>query len=142
MNNLRQYLNSPKPTRALLSVKPNFADAIIRGKKKYEFRRNIFSRQVDVVLVYATVPVGRVVAEFDVCSVISETLPTLWKRTQKYAGIDSECFWEYFSGKDFGHAIEIGKVRPYKIPFCPVKEFGIRPPQSFVYLEAFTGRSI
>jgi len=142
MNNLSQYLNSPKPTRALLSVKPNFADAIIRGKKKYEFRRNIFARQVDVVLVYATVPVGRVVAEFDVCSVISETLPTLWKRTQKYAGIDSECFWEYFSGKDFGHAIEIGKVRPYKMPFCPVKEFGIRPPQSFVYLEAFTGRSI
>ena len=142
MNNLRQYLNSPKPTRALLSVKPNFAEAIIRGKKKYEFRRSIFARPVDVVLVYATVPVKRIVAEFDVCSVISETLPTLWKRTQKFAGINSEYFCEYFTGKNIGHAIKIGNVRPYKIPFCPIEEFGIRPPQSFVYLEALTGKSI
>lgn len=134
MNNLRQYLNSPKPTRALLSVKPNFADAIIRGKKKYEFRRNIFARQVDVVLVYATVPVRRVVAEFDVCSVISESLPLLWERTHHLAGIDSEFFWKYFEGRDYGHAIEIGDVRQYKIPFCPIEELGVRPPQSFVYL--------
>ncbi|MCK4792478.1 MAG: hypothetical protein KAV87_52600 [Desulfobacteraceae bacterium] len=136
MNNLRQCLNSLKPTRALLSVKPNFAEAIIRGKKKYEFRRSIFVRPVDVVLIYATVPVRRVVAEFDVCSVISDTLPTLWKRTQKFAGIDSEFFWEYFEGRDYGHAIEIGDVRPYKTPFCPIKELGVRPPQSFVYLES------
>lgn len=136
MNNLTQYSDSLKPTRALLSIRPDFVEAIIRGEKKFEFRRSIFARPVDIVLVYATVPVRRVVAEFDVCSVISEKLHTLWKRTHRSAGIDSELFWKYFEGKDYGYAIEIGEVRPYKVPFCPIEELGIRPPQSFVYLEA------
>jgi predicted transcriptional regulator len=117
-----------------LSIRPDFVEAIIRGEKKFEFRRSIFARPVDVVIVYATVPVQRVVAEFDVCSIISEKLPTLWKRTHKSAGIGREFFLKYFEGKDYGHAIEIGKVRLYKMPFCPIEKFGIRPPQSFVYL--------
>lgn len=134
MNSSTQYSHSLKPTRALLSIRPDFVEAIIRGEKKFEFRRSIFARQVDIVLVYATVPVRRVVAEFDVCSIISETLPTLWKHTQQFAGIDSNYFWKYFEGREYGHAIEIGDVRPYKIPFCPIEELGVRPPQSFVYL--------
>lgn len=136
MNNLTQYSDSLKPTRALLSIRPDFVEAIIRGEKKFEFRRSIFARPVDIVLVYATVPVRRVVAEFDVCSVISESLPLLWKRTHHSAGIDSEFFWKYFEGKDYGYAIEIGEVRTYKTPFCPIEELGVYPPQSFVYLEA------
>jgi predicted transcriptional regulator len=107
----------------------------MRGEKKFEFRRSIFARPVDIVLVYATVPIRQVVAEFDVCSVISETLPLLWKQTHQFAGIDEEFFWKYFEGRDCGHAIEIGDVRPYKIPFCPIEKLGVRPPQSFVYLE-------
>lgn len=134
MNNSPQCSDSLKPTRALLSIRPDFVEAIIRGEKKFEFRRSIFARPVDVVIVYATVPVQRVVAEFDVCSIISEKLPTLWKRTHKSAGIGREFFLKYFEGKDYGHAIEIGKVRLYKMPFCPIEKFGIRPPQSFVYL--------
>ena len=138
MKNLRQCSDCPKPTRALLSIRPNFADAIIRGEKKYEFRRSIFARPVDVVLVYATVPVRRVLAEFDVRSIISEALPGLWKRTHQFAGIDSEFFWKYFEGKDYGYAIEIGDVRTYKTPFCPIEELGVYPPQSFVYLGTLT----
>ena len=135
MNSSKQYSDSLKPTRALLSIKPEFVEAIIRGEKKFEFRRSIFSRPVDVVVVYATVPVRRVVAEFDVRSVISESLPLLWKRTHHFAGIDSEFFWKYFEGKDYGYAIEIGDVRTYRNPFCPIEELGVYPPQSFVYLE-------
>ena len=136
MNSSTQCSDFRKRTYALLSIKPDFAESIIRGEKKFEFRRSIFARPVDVILVYVTVPVRRVVAEFDVCSVISETLPTLWKRTHQFAGIDSKFFWKYFEGRDYGHAIEIGDVRLYKIPFCPIEELGVRPPQSFVYLES------
>lgn len=135
MNNLTLYSDSPKPTRALLSIRPDFVEAIIRGEKKFEFRRCIFARPVDVVVVYATVPVRRVVAEFDVRSIMSETLPILWKRTHQSSGIDRKFFWKYFKGKDYGHAIEIGEVRTYKTPFCPIEELGVYPPQSFVYLE-------
>jgi predicted transcriptional regulator len=121
-----------------LSIRPNFVESIIQGKKKFEFRRSIFTRPVDIVVVYATAPVRRVVAEFDVCSVISESLSLLWKRTHHFAGIDSEFFWNYFEGKDYGYAIEIGEVRTYKTPFCPIEELGVFPPQSFVYLEALS----
>lgn len=135
MNSSKLYSDSPNPTRALLSIKPNFAYAILRGEKKYEFRRSIFTRPVDVVVLYATAPVRRVVAEFEVCSVISQPLQTLWDRTKKFAGIGEEYFFRYFQGRVYGHAIEIGEVRPYKSPFCPIERFGIRPPQSFVYLD-------
>lgn len=135
MNSSKPYSDSPNPTRALLSIKPKFAYAILRGEKKYEFRRSIFARPVRVVLLYASAPVRRVVAEFEVRSIISQPLQTLWNRTKIFAGIGEEFFFRYFHGREYGHAIEIGEVRPYKAPFCPVERFGIKPPQSFVYID-------
>lgn len=49
------------------------AAAILAGEKKYEFRRVIFSRRVNIVVIYATAPIRRVVGEFDVLAVISES---------------------------------------------------------------------
>jgi len=120
----------------LLSIKPRFASAIFKGEKRFEFRKNIFSRPVDIVIVYATVPVRRVVGEFDVRSVIGEPLPSLWERTRRFAGIEEDFFFRYFEGREYGYAIEVGEVRTYERPFCPIEHLGIRPPQSFVYLES------
>ncbi len=106
------------------------------GEKRFEFRRNIFKRNVDIISIYITAPVCRVVAEFDVLSIISAPLPRLWKSTKKHAGIDEDSFYRYFKGRDCGHAIVIGNVREYKEPFCPIKRLGIKPPQSFVYMDA------
>jgi predicted transcriptional regulator len=117
-----------------LSIRPEYANAIFHGGKKYEFRRIIFSRKVDIIVVYVTSPVRKVVAEFDVISIISEPLFNLWDKTWKFAGIDITVFLKYFKGCKEGHAIEIGEVRLYNEPFCPVKKFGLRPPQLFSYL--------
>lgn len=136
MKTSKRYLAYPKPTYALLSIKPNFAEAILRGEKKYEFRRSIFTRPVDIVLLYASAPVQRVLAEFDVRSIVTESVETLWELTKRSAGIGEDLFYRYFAGRDYGHAIEIGEVRPYKIPFCPVEYLGIRPPQSFAYVNS------
>ena len=44
--------------KALLSIKPEFADMIFAGTKRYEFRRAIFKRNdLEGVLVYASSPV-------------------------------------------------------------------------------------
>jgi predicted transcriptional regulator len=106
----------------------------MRGDKKYEFRRTIFSRNVDVVVLYVSAPVSQVVAEFDVISVVTEPLLSLWKKTKEYAGINMTLFLAYFKGCKTGHAIEIGEVRSYLEPFCPIKKLGLKPPQSFIYL--------
>ncbi len=56
--NSQQLSHSPKPTRALLSIRPQYADAIFRGEKRFEFRRAMFRKEVDVVVVYTTSPVS------------------------------------------------------------------------------------
>src|SRR2546426_12044630 len=127
-------LDSQKRIRALLSIRPRFASAILSGEKRYEFRRRIFIRPVKVIVVYATVPVRRIVAEFEVRAVISDDPKSLWKRTRQFAGIEKKVFFEYFRDSKVGYAIKIGEVRRYTIPYCPIEKIGIRPPQSFVYL--------
>lgn len=136
MKNLTLYSDYPNPTRALLSIKPKYSSAIFRGEKRFEFRRSSFSRPVDIVVVYVTAPVQKVIGEFDVRSVIGESVPSLWERTKRFAGVERDFFFRYFEGREYGYAIEVGEVRSYRSPFCPIERFGIRPPQSFVYLDS------
>jgi predicted transcriptional regulator len=118
-----------------LSIRPEFVAAIVRGEKRYEFRRRIFRQPVDVVVVYASVPIRRVVAEFRVESIVSASPNKLWRLTRREAGVDRHRFKDYFHGKNVGYAIKIGAVREYRSPFCPKERYGVRPPQSFIYLD-------
>jgi predicted transcriptional regulator len=117
-----------------LSIRPQYADAIFRGEKRFEFRRAIFRKPVGVVVVYITSPVSRVVGEFDVKEILSDTVEALWSRTKNSAGIEQHRFFDYFDGRDVGHAIVIGAVRSYRKPLDLALAFGVRPPQSFIYL--------
>jgi predicted transcriptional regulator len=117
-----------------LSIRPPYAEAIFRGEKRFEFRRAIFRQAVDVVVVYITSPTCLVVGEFDVTDVISDSVADLWSRTSRHAGIDRDGFFSYFRGRDVGHAIAIGSVRKYRTPLELAGTFGIRAPQSFVYI--------
>ena len=134
MSNSRKSWNSQKQTCALLSIRPPYAEAIFRGEKRFEFRRAIFRKAVDVVVVYTTSPTSLVVGEFDVTEIISDSVEELWSRTSQYAGIDEELFFNYFKGRGVGHAISIGNIRKYKKPLDLASTFGIRAPQSFVYI--------
>jgi predicted transcriptional regulator len=118
----------------LLSIRPPYAEAIFRGEKRFEFRRAIFRRSVDVVVVYITSPTCLVVGEFDVAEVISDSVEDLWSRTRLHAGIDRGAFLDYFKGRSVAHAIVIGSVRKYRKPLELAGAFGIRAPQSFVYV--------
>lgn len=119
-----------------MSIRPRYADAIFSGEKRFEFRRAIFRRPVNVVVVYTTSPVSRVVGEFDIESIISDTIEGLWLRTKHCAGIDRKRFFSYFAGRKVGHAIAIGSVRRYRQTLDLSSNFGVRPPQSFLYLGA------
>lgn len=133
-NSSARSSDSLKPTHAVLSIKPQYAEAIFSGKKRFEFRRAIFRRDIQVVIVYITSPVGQVVGEFRVDEIITDDVDALWDRTETYAGIDRRGFFDYFDGRDVGHAIVIGTVRRYKQPLDLQKTYGVRPPQSFLYV--------
>jgi predicted transcriptional regulator len=118
----------------LLSIRPHYAEAIFRGEKKYEYRRAIFKQPVDVVVVYITSPTSQIVGEFEVAGIIADSIESLWRRTNRAAGIAEDAFFKYFDGKEVGYAIKIGTVRRYRNPKQLGETYGIRAPQSFVYI--------
>jgi predicted transcriptional regulator len=49
-------------TSVLLSIKPEFADKIFCGLKRYEFRKVLFkNRNVKKIVVYASAPIRKVI---------------------------------------------------------------------------------
>jgi len=120
--------------RVLLSIKPEFVKKIISGEKKVEFRRKIFKRNVRIIVVYASYPWKSVIGEFVIEDIIKSNLQRLWEITKHEAGIDEKFFWQYFAGKDYGYAIKIKDFLLYKKKLDIEKHFGLKPPQSYVYI--------
>jgi predicted transcriptional regulator len=122
--------------KVLLSIKPEFADKIFNGTKKYEFRRSVFkNRDVKTVVVYASSPVQQVIGEFEIDRILNHNLEELWQLTKDYSGISEHFFFEYFGNKEKGYAIKIGNARRYKKALSLKEDFHVVPPQSFMYLE-------
>lgn len=124
------------PTSVLLSIKPEFAEKILSGRKRYEFRRVIFkTKDVSRVVIYASHPVHRVVGEFAVDGILELGKTRLWEHTKQYSGIAETHFRKYFKNSNKAYAIKIIGAKRYPRPIelkrlCP----SARPPQSFMYL--------
>jgi predicted transcriptional regulator len=124
-----------KAMKVLLSIKPEYANKIFTGEKKYEFRRTIFkNKQIKKVIVYASSPISKVIGEFDIDIIISEEPSRLWEITQQHSGISEDFFYSYFNQKEIAHAIKVKSFKKYDDPLCIRKDFNALPPQSFMYL--------
>ena len=122
--------------RVLLSIKPEFAEMIFAGTKKFEFRRSVFKNpDVKTVVVYASSPVQKVIGEFEIETIIKDELEALWQQTCEYAGISKDFFFSYFSNKACGYAIQIKTTKKYERALCLRNDFNATPPQSFMYLD-------
>jgi predicted transcriptional regulator len=121
--------------KVILSIKPEYANKIFAGTKKYEFRRAIFKNpDVKRVVVYSSSPVQKIIGEFEIERIISHELETLWNKTKKYSGISEDFFLQYFGDKEMGFAIKIKNARLYPTPKCIREDYNLFPPQSFLYL--------
>ena len=125
--------------KVLLSIKPEYANRILDGTKRYEFRRRVHcNSRVHTVVIYATKPIGKVIGEFSIKHVHSKSPRQLWKIAKDYSGISKRLFFEYFQGRDVGHAIEVNHVKRYHKPMS-IKDFlpsGF-PPQSYAYISEY-----
>ncbi len=121
--------------KALLSIKPEFAEKIFSGEKSFEFRKSVFSKKVSSIVLYVTAPVGKIVGEFTVLGILEDSPASLWEMTCEQAGISRKFFFTYFKGRKKAFAIEIGNPRKYEEAIDPYR-LGKRfvPPQSFRYL--------
>lgn len=121
--------------KVLLSIKPEFVERIFDGSKKYEYRKMLFKRKdINVVVIYASAPVQRVVGEFSIIDILSEEIDILWDKTKEYSGISKEYYMSYFQNKKVANAIKIGKIKKFK-KMKLLSEYNIvQAPQSFCYI--------
>lgn len=121
--------------KVILSIKPEFAEKIFNGSKKFEFRRRLYkNKQIRTIVVYASSPISKVIGEFEIGDVIHDELNSLWQATSEHSGISRDYYFDYFKGTDKGYAIAVKKAELYEEPVCIKETFGIKPPQSFAYL--------
>ncbi len=123
----------------VLSIKPKYVKSIIEGEKRYEFRREIFKhRDIHRVYIYASSPVKKIVAMFEIGDILEDNPVDLWGDVKDYAGINDHDFFQYFKGKSKAYAIAIQHLQKFDHPINPWKTMpGFVPPQSFCYLDGF-----
>ena len=122
---------------ALLSIRPEFAQAIFAGTKTVEFRRAPLACDIRIAFVYATKPVGRVIGWFTIARVAASTPKGLWRRFSASGAIERGAYFDYFDGATRAFGIEIAE--PVNLARAVALEEivpGLRAPQSFQYLKA------
>ena len=122
----------------ILSIKPKFCEAIQRGEKRYEFRKRVFKHrdEGDVVFMYATAPVKKIVGLFTIDSIFHGEPVAVWAKCKEGAGLSKAEFFQYFGNSKDAFAFKIKEVQSFK-PIDPRTEIpGFIPPQSFCYAKA------
>ncbi|OEE79211.1 ASCH domain-containing protein [Vibrio genomosp. F6] len=123
--------------KALLSIKPEFVEKIMSGEKLFEYRKAVFKRPgVTSVVIYSTMPEGKIVGEFEIGSILEKHPEELWKETKNASGIKKAFFDSYFFDRKMAYAIQIKKFQKYDKPIDPYKvEPNFKAPQSFKYID-------
>jgi len=130
----------------LLAIKPEFAEKILDGGKEYEFRRTSFqnSEEIDLIFLYASSPVSKIVGLFTSDRVVEATPAELWTLFGSESGIDDKSrFMSYFEGVDTGFAIQVDQTHEFKDPIdqeTVLENFS--PPMSFNYLNPMDSKSL
>ena len=121
---------------ALLSVKPEYAERIVAGSKRVEFRRSGFARPVSHIVLYATQPVGRMLAMCEVAAIHRGAPASMWRSFGTVGGIGADRYWAYYQGATTAIAIGIRRVHRLARELS-LREVGIEgpPPQSYRYLD-------
>lgn len=118
----------------LLSVKPEYAERILKGIKRFEYRRHLPREIIENIVIYSTSPQKRVVAKVEVIGVISESPQVVWEITKEYSGISYARYVEYFRNHNIAFAFQLGEIELFTPP-KGLAEYRIKnPPQSFMYL--------
>lgn len=122
--------------KILMSINPIYADKILSGVKKYEYRKVKAKKdKVNKIVIYATYPIMKVVGEVEVKDILEETPEKLWNVTKEYSGVTKQFYDNYFNKSSKAIAYKLGKIEKYDEP-KKLEDVGIKcVPQSFLYLD-------
>ena len=119
----------------ILSIRPIFAEKILSGEKKYEYRKRLCAKKVSKIYIYETAPVKKIIGEVEVIKKLKMEKEKLWKQTQKFSGISKEFYGKYFEKQEYACAYELGESKKYSDPVT-LESIGVNYiPQSFAYYD-------
>lgn len=119
----------------LISIKPEFVEKIITQEKKYEFRKRIFTKNVENVIIYSTVPDKKIIGYFESNEVFKDHPKRLWESFSNKSGISKNDFFKYFKDKDEGYALKIDNLNLFNNPINTDELNNFLAPQSFKYID-------
>jgi predicted transcriptional regulator len=120
----------------IISIKPRYAEMIIDGRKKFEFRKCSFNKPVYKVFIYAIKPMGKLIGYFTFSEILMGKPSKIWDLCSELAGISESSFIEYYEGKSTAYAIKIEKVFRFENPINPFDLIeGFKAPRSFIYFK-------
>lgn len=121
--------------KVIFSLKPAWAEKILSGEKKVEFRKSVCTESVDRILLYETSPVRKITGEVCVDVIVSGTPEEVWEKLGEKAAMTKREYDRYYRKKDravaycLSHPVRYERQRN-------LEEYGISStPRSFVYVE-------
>lgn len=121
--------------RMILSIRPEYAEAILAGRKKYEFRKRKCRSDINTIIFYATAPKSAIVGEAKIEWILEASPDIAWKETERWAGISHEKFKEYYRETKKAVVYKLKDVVAYD-PLKKLSDYGVeRVPQSWVYVD-------
>jgi predicted transcriptional regulator len=122
----------------LLSVRPEFAAALLAGTKTAEVRRRFPSIAAGTTLyVYASSPCMQVIGTLRASAVHRVPPRTVWDRFKQMIGIDRRYLDEYLDGAENAAIIEVNTPSVWARPVSLSElrtHLDVQPPQSYRYL--------
>jgi predicted transcriptional regulator len=131
---------------AIISIHPEFANAIIAGTKTVELRRRIPPIKIDTRLwIYATQPIGAVIGTATIEAIVRGTPEFIWDWCADRADVSRAEFDRYFSGTS--EAIGISLCAAQKIEAIEIERLrswrpGFHPPQVMVKISASEAKNL
>lgn len=130
--------------QAIISLKPQFVDLVLSGEKTVELRNRIVRMEPGTVIwIYATKPVGGIVALAELDSVVHDTPAKIWVRFEREMCIDRAHFDAYINNRESVSALILSSVRTLKhsvtLDWIRRSTGSFQPPQ-FYYRLSLDGR--
>jgi len=127
-------------TDAIISIHPNYAAAILAGKKTIELRRRVPELPIGTRLwIYATRPTGAVIGIATIQEVARAHPSAIWRKHREGTCVDHASFKAYFNGAQQAVAILLAAVRhvgPITIDQLREIRDSFHPPQVLLRLTA------
>ena len=136
----------PGAIDAIISIRPEFAHAILAGIKTVELRRRLPTVAAGTRLwIYATRPTAAIVGFVTIKHVNKSRPAAIWRAYRSKTGVDHAAFKAYFNGADRGVAIELGNARragPISLAQLRCIRARFHPPQVLMHLTAEETREL